>query len=70
MLFFKKLKDRFTAPEANVLLKLSQYSVALGDNLNGTLTVSSMEDFEVTEVRCEISCVEKPESYDKNMTHN
>jgi hypothetical protein len=59
MLFFRKFKDKFTAPNANVQLKLSQYSVALGENLEGTLTVSSTEDFEVTEVRCEISCVEQ-----------
>jgi hypothetical protein len=59
MLFFRKFKDKFTAPNANVQLKLGQYSVALGENLNGTLTVSAMEDFEVTEVRCEISCVEQ-----------
>jgi hypothetical protein len=58
-LFFKKFKGKFTAPNANVQLKLSQYSVALGENLDGTLTVSAMEDFEVTEVRCEISCVEQ-----------
>ena len=58
-MFFRKFKDKFTAPNANVQLKLGQYSVALGENLNGTLTVSAMEDFEVTEVRCEISCVEQ-----------
>jgi hypothetical protein len=59
MLFFKKFTSKFTAPKANVQLKLSQYSVALGENLEGTLTVSSMEDFEAIEVRCEISCVEQ-----------
>jgi hypothetical protein len=58
-MFFKKFKDKFTAPNANVQLKLTQYSVALGENLSGSLTISSMEDFEATEVRCEISCVEK-----------
>jgi hypothetical protein len=59
MIFFRKFKDKFTAPKASVQLKLGQYSVVLGENLEGTLTVSSMEDFDVTEVRCEISCVEQ-----------
>ena len=59
MLFFKKFTNKFTAPEANVQLKLGKYSVALGENLDGTLTVFSKEDFEATEVRCEISCVEE-----------
>ena len=59
MPFFKKFTNKFTAPEANVQLKLGQYSVALGENLDGSLTVSSKEDFEATEVRCEISCVEQ-----------
>jgi sporulation-control protein spo0M len=59
MLFFKKFTSKFSAPNASVQLKLNQYSVALGENLEGTLTVSSTEDFEVTEVRCELSCVEQ-----------
>ena len=58
-MFFKKFTNKFTAPNANVQLKLNQYSVTLGENLECTLTVSSMEDFDVTEVRCEISCVEQ-----------
>jgi hypothetical protein len=58
MPFFKSFTNKFTAPKANVQLKLGQYSVALGENLEGTLTVSSTEDFDATEVRCEISCVE------------
>jgi len=59
MLFFKKFTNKFTAPNANLQLNLGQYSVALGENLEGTLTVSAMEDFDATEVRCEISCVEQ-----------
>lgn len=57
--FFKKFTNRLTAPEANVLLKFSSCSVSLGENLQGTLTVSSREDFETTEVRCELQCVEQ-----------
>jgi hypothetical protein len=58
-LFFKKFTNKFTSPEANVQLKLGAYSVALGENLEGTVTVSSREDFDATEVRCEMSCVEQ-----------
>ena len=58
-IFFKKFTNKFTSPEANVQLKLGAYSIALGENLTGTVTVSSREDFEATEVRCEMSCVEQ-----------
>jgi len=58
-LFFKKFTNKFSAPEATVQLKPSAYSVALGENLEGTVTVSSKEDFDSTEVRCEMSCVEQ-----------
>jgi hypothetical protein len=58
MPFFKSFTNKFTAPKANVQLKFGQYSVVLGENLEGTLNVSSTEDFDATEVRCEISCVE------------
>jgi hypothetical protein len=55
---FKKFTNKFTAPEANVQLNLNNFSVGLGENLEGTLVVSSKEDFDATEVRCEIQCVE------------
>ena len=56
--FLKKFTNKLTAPEANVQLRLNSYSVALGENLQGTLNVNSKEEFDTTEVRCEISCVE------------
>jgi hypothetical protein len=59
MPFFKSFTNKFTAPKADAQLKLNQYSVVLGENLEGTFTVSSMEDFDATEVRCEVSCVEQ-----------
>jgi len=59
MSFFKKFTNKFTAPEANLQLNLSKFSVGLGENLDGTLIISSKEDFEATEVRCEIQCVEQ-----------
>jgi len=59
MSFFKKLTSKLTAPDANVQLKLNKYGIALGENVEGTLTVFSKEDFDATEVRCEIQCVEE-----------
>jgi hypothetical protein len=57
--FFKKFTNRLTAPEASVQLVLSNYSVSLGENLQGNLSVASKEDFETTEVRCELACTEQ-----------
>ncbi len=57
--FFKKFTNRLTAPEATAQLKLTNYSVSLGDNLQGTLNVAAREDFDTTEVRCEILCSEQ-----------
>lgn len=57
--FFKKFTSRLTAPEANVHLNLSNYSVSLGENLQGNLNVQSQEDFLTIEVRCEILCTQQ-----------
>lgn len=57
--FFKKFTNKLTAPEATVQIRFANYSVALGENLQGTLNVASKEDFETTEVRCEIVCTEQ-----------
>jgi hypothetical protein len=57
--FFKKLHNKVTAPDANVELKLGKYAFALGENLQGSLSISSREDFDSTEVRCEIACTEE-----------
>ncbi len=56
---FKKFTNKFTAPEASLQLNLDKFSVGLGENLVGTLVAYSKEDFDVTEVRCEIQCVEQ-----------
>ena len=55
---FKKFTNKFTVPETNLQLNLNKFSVALGENLDGTLIVSSKEDVDAEEVRCEIQCVE------------
>ena len=57
--FLKKFTNKLTAPDATVQLRFNNYSVALGDNLQGNLNVNSKEDFETTEIRCEIACVEQ-----------
>src|SRR3990170_2991833 len=59
MRFLKKFTNRLTAPEASVHLKFSNYCVALGETLSGSLALCSKEDFEITEVRCELQCVEQ-----------
>jgi hypothetical protein len=56
---FKKFTNKFNAPEASVQLKFGSYCVALGENLGGSLSVYSKEDFDATEVRCELQCVEQ-----------
>lgn len=59
MSFFKSIKNRLTIPKANISLKLNKTSFALGENVEGTLTISSSEDIQATEIRCEIECVEE-----------
>jgi hypothetical protein len=56
---FKKFANKFTAPNAGLQLNLDKFSVELGQNLVGSLVVNSREDFEATEVRCELQCVER-----------
>jgi hypothetical protein len=57
--FLKKFTNKLTAPDAIVQLRFTNYSIVLGDNLAGTLNVASKEDFDTTEVRCEIACIEQ-----------
>jgi hypothetical protein len=42
-----------------VSLKLDKYTFNFGDRLEGTLTVSSDEEIDATEIRVEILCLEK-----------
>jgi len=58
MSFFKKMKDRFTKPNATVSLQLSKNGFALGENVEGTLNVASVEEIDAKEIRCEFQCVE------------
>ncbi len=56
---FKKLRDKVTAPNASVDLKLDKNAFSLGDNLTGSLVISAREDFDSTEIRCEMACTEE-----------
>jgi len=56
--FFKKLEAHLVAPKADINLQISDEYVVLGDNLEGTITVSPHEDIQATEIRCEIKCLE------------
>lgn len=58
MSFLKKVKDRFTRPNASVSLQFSKGSYSLGENVEGTLAVTSSEEFDAKEIRCEFECVE------------
>jgi hypothetical protein len=59
MSFFKKFKDKLTSPRARVYLQLAKNTFELGEMAEGTLSVSSEEEFDAKEVRCEINCVEE-----------
>ncbi len=57
--FFKKLTGKFTKPEASVSLTIPKSTFELGEDLKGAIVVSSREEFDATEVRAELRCVEK-----------
>lgn len=59
MSFFKKLKEKVTSPKATVFLKLAKNTYVLGEKVEGTLSVTSEEEFDATEIRAELRCEEK-----------
>ncbi len=59
MSFFKKFKDRLTSPKARISLQVNKSSFELGEIAEGVLSVTSDEEFEAKEIRCEIQCVEE-----------
>jgi hypothetical protein len=69
--FLKKIEGHLVAPKAELNLQLEDPYVVLGDNLEGTLTISPREDIQATEIRCEIKCTETAEvmrtEYDANL---
>jgi hypothetical protein len=56
--FLKKLEGHLVAPKADVNLQILDQYVVLGDNLEGTFTVSPHEDIQAEDIRCEIKCTE------------
>jgi len=53
------LFKRFKKPKASVSLTIPKSTAAMGEDLKGAITVSSEDEFDVSEVRAELRCVEK-----------
>lgn len=53
------LFKRFKKPKSSVSLTVPKSTFELGEDLKGAITVSSQEEFDATEVRGELRCVEK-----------
>ena len=53
--FFK----RFRKPKTSVTLKLKNNNIELGSTIDATIIVSSKEEFDATEIRAELRCIEK-----------
>ena len=49
----------FKKPQTAVKLEIEKRTIALGANTSGTITVSSKEEFDATEIRAELRCIEK-----------
>ena len=56
--FLKKFENHMIAPKADINLQLTDQYAVVGDNLEGTLTVTPHEDIQADEMRCEIKCTE------------
>ena len=53
--FFK----RFRKPKTAVKFEIEKRTLALGSSTNGIITISSKEEFDATEIRAELRCIEK-----------
>lgn len=62
MSFFRKFKERLTPPNASISLELARWRFSPGEIVQGNLIVKSDEDFDATQIRCEIECVEEIKS--------
>lgn len=58
MSFLRKLAEKVTPPKVGVKLNLSEDVFLLGGQVKGELLVSSDEDFDAEEIRCEMQCIE------------
>ncbi len=59
MSFLRRIKDGITQPKAKIVVQFSKNSFVLGENVEGNLAVSSDEEFDAKEIRCEIQSVEE-----------
>ena len=59
---------RLTKPKSSVSLKLDKNVFNFGDKLEGTLTVCSEEEVDVTEIRAELRCNEKKKQTATNVS--
>ena len=66
--------SRFKKPKAKVTLKIQNDHAELGENLEGVITVAAKEEFEATEIRAELRCIEKRRKerwvYNKRLRRN
>ncbi len=66
--------SRFKTPKATVSLKTPADHAELGENLQGVITVVSQEEFDATEIRAELRCIEKQRRerwvYNKQLERN
>jgi hypothetical protein len=66
--------SRFKKPKATVSLKTPTNHAELGDNLRGIIKVASREEFDATEIRAELRCIEKRRKerfvYNKQLRRN
>jgi hypothetical protein len=53
------LFKRFKKPKSSVSLTVPKSTFELGEDLKGAITVSCEEEFDATEVRAELRCIEK-----------
>jgi len=53
--FFK----RFQKPKTSVIINIPKQTVALGETLESKITVKAQEEYEATEIRAELRCMEK-----------
>jgi len=68
------LFKRFIKPKTTVSLTIPKSTFELGEDLKGVITVSSEEEFDATEVRAELRCIEKKKKerweYDEHLRRN
>ena len=66
--------SRFKAPKATVTLKIRNDHAELGENLEGVISVVAQEEFDATEIRAELRCIEKRRKerwvYNKRLRRN